>query len=169
MRFKFQQPDWRSVRRRLCAGVTLLAYLCAAIGFPMPKANACGQQVCGCATAQTCQTGGCCCSPAKPAKSEEAVPSCCVKKKPAKPTCCTNDATTKTNNPMPVGWVIGITAQKCQGSATHWISAQAALPGPTPADWRPSWPYCHDVVGAREFRLLLSIDPLDPPPRFSAG
>jgi len=62
-------------------------------------------------------------------------------------------------------WVVGISAQKCRGGATEWIHAQAALPGPLPTNWKPSWPFCHDVPVHHESHFMLAMDRLDPPPR----
>jgi hypothetical protein len=58
-------------RRRLCAGVTLAAYLTAALGVPLPAATAkdvsapfpCQDHPCGCRTAEQCWTNCCCFTP----------------------------------------------------------------------------------------------------------
>src|ERR1017187_7861259 len=91
MLFHLETLDWRALRRRLFASLTLLAYVVAAIGFPVldapaQSAHACGQQVCGCGTVEQCKEGGCCCSRKAPeAPPEEQEPAdCCAKEKPAK-------------------------------------------------------------------------------------
>ena len=155
----------RSLRRRLCAGVTLLAYLIAAIGFPLPATSAnsphaCGQAVCGCGTAEQCEASGCGCSHA-PDPQEETPGDCCSKKKPTKSRC----APDKKVKSEPIRWVVGIAALKCQGGATQWVTTQAALPTAEPITWQPSWPYCHSVPILCERSFLISSDLLDPPPR----
>src|SRR5438874_7834784 len=59
---------WRtSWRRKACSAVTLLAYLCATAGLPMPLAAGnpgqaafpCQTMLCGCLTAEQCQSCGC--------------------------------------------------------------------------------------------------------------
>src|SRR5438874_8845552 len=59
---------WRtSWRRKACSAVTLLAYLCATAGLPMPLAAGepgqaafpCQMLLCGCLTAEQCQSCGC--------------------------------------------------------------------------------------------------------------
>jgi hypothetical protein len=176
------KPLWRSLRRRLCAGVTLLAYLVAAIGFPAPQTSAqarhpCGQQVCGCGTAQQCKASGCCCShgapQAPPAEQEPA--GCCSKKKPAASCCVKESSTTQKPAKAPskpksntVRWVIGVAALKCRGGATQWISADAALPMQAPVCWLPTWPYCHSLPVTHEDPFTVVADLLDPPPRLEA-
>lgn len=171
--------------RRLISGVTLLAYLVAAIGFPMPAssatgANACGQRICCCGSETQCRASGCGCSHSSATTDEEttepsAAPSCC--ESPPKPSCC---AKSSPENPKPAStpskgskktsgksmqWVVGMSAQKCRGGATEWIHAQAALPGPLPALWIPNQPFCHYLSAYHETHFTLRLDRLDPPPR----
>jgi hypothetical protein len=176
------KPLWQSLRRRLCAGVTLLAYLVAAIGFPAPQTpaqspHACGRQVCGCGTAEQCKAGGCCCSRGTPqAPPQEQGPAdCCSKRKPAASACVKEAPSTQKPTKAPskpkgntVRWVIGISALKCRGGATQWISADAALPMAAPIRWQPSWPYCHSVPVTHEHPFAIAEDLLDPPPRLEA-
>jgi hypothetical protein len=154
MLFNITHPVRELWRRRLIAAVTLLTYVACAIGFPLPESAASAhgsrQHACGCCTTEVCGAeGGCCCSrPVPPA-----------------PSCCTN--------PVPrtgtqITWVAGIAAQKCKGNATHWISADVALPGPEPTDWQPSWPYCHAIPVSNERPFVIAADHLDPPPRLEA-
>ena len=187
---KFGSPVWRVLRRRLCAGVTLFAYLFAAIGFPVSEgaspsgagSNQCGQAVCCCGTAEQCKTSGCGCShhivqqPHEPTASEAEVPSCCssASEKPAaESSCCSkggSPAPSANKNPGPskkntLRWVVGIAALKCRGGATQWISVGAALPMPAPTDWQPSWPFCHDIPVTHEHPFVIAEDHLVPPPR----
>jgi hypothetical protein len=62
---------WRPLRRRLCAGITLVAYLLTALGVPLPAATRkdadqpfpCQDHPCGCQTAEQCWASCCCFSP----------------------------------------------------------------------------------------------------------
>src|SRR5437588_52489 len=85
---------WRNLRRRLCSGLTLIAYLAAALGFPVPEglANehgsaACGPKMCCCGSVEQCKTSGCGCShpapAADPIPDEQTLPSCCTKHPPS--------------------------------------------------------------------------------------
>jgi hypothetical protein len=147
---------WRALRRRLASGVTLLAYLLAAIGFPVPgtpasapaSEHACGQGSCGCSAEPA---AGCCCC-----KLRTTAPSCCHTGK--------HNAKKATDGPS-VRWVVGMSAQKCRGAATHWLSCGAALPIPAPLVWSPSWPFCHTLSVTHSTPFVWSSDPTDPPPR----
>ena len=165
MLHKLGNPLRRSLRRRLCAGVTLLAYIVAAIGFPLPamsakSPHACGQAVCGCGTAEQCKASGCGCSHV-PEPPVETPGTCCSKKKPSASRC----APAKKAKSAPGRWVVGIAALKCQGGATQWVTPQAALPTAEPITWQPSWPFSHSVPILCEHPFLISADLLDPPPR----
>ena len=155
----------QSIRRRLISGVTLLAHLACAFGFPLPYASAgrgaCGTATCCCGNADECRASGCGCTH----QAEPAIPKCCATKRPPVKACgAKGEAKSK-----PVRWTIGIAAQKCRGGQTHWISADLALPGPTPTDWRPSWPYCYSVPTALQVHFELTEAPIDPPPRTVVG
>jgi hypothetical protein len=62
---------WRALRRRLIAGLTLVAYLLATLGVPLPAAARrpddqpfpCQDHPCGCRTAEQCWTSCCCFTP----------------------------------------------------------------------------------------------------------
>ena len=108
MRLRRRKTFWRSLRRRLVAGLTLVAYLVAAVGFPLPAGAArrpgsppapCGNQLCGCETADQ---GPRCCCPAPRPPAEEKAPSAsrcphCARAhaeqpKPAPAKCCQTQA-----------------------------------------------------------------------------
>lgn len=171
-------------RRRLLAAITLVAYLATAIGFPVPEArgthHACGQDVCGCGTPEQCKASGCACphrEVSEPETTDDAEPSCCAKKKQdseAPPSCCVKKPTEprrpkNSTKPNTVRWVVGISAQKCRGGASHRISADVALPSPTPMIWLPSWPYRHSLSVLQLTPFVHAEAPLDPPPRIPAA
>jgi hypothetical protein len=66
-----RRTSWRTVRRRLCGGVTLAAYLAATVSFPLPAAARkaadqpfpCQNHPCGCLTAEECWAHCCCFTP----------------------------------------------------------------------------------------------------------
>jgi hypothetical protein len=71
MRLLRRKSFWRALRRRLVAGLTLVAYLVAAVGFPLPAAARrpggapapCQNQLCRCDTAQQGPRRCCCSAP----------------------------------------------------------------------------------------------------------
>ncbi len=71
MRSPWRMISWRSVRQRACAVVTLIAYMLAALGAPLPAAARkaddlpfpCQNHPCGCRTAEQCWAGCCCFTP----------------------------------------------------------------------------------------------------------
>jgi hypothetical protein len=77
MRPSRRNTIWRPLRRRLCAAVTLLAYLLTALGIPLPAAarpkedgaSSCCQNVCGC-PAEERDRHQCCCFRAAAQQSE---------------------------------------------------------------------------------------------------
>jgi hypothetical protein len=179
MGLDFPNLPWRALRRRLCSGVTLLAYFIAAIGFPLPQTlahamNACGEQVCCCGTAVECKASGCGCSHETAPQPESEPPACC-KEKPAascrvKEAPATHEPTKSPRNPKAdtVRWVVGIAAQKCRGGATEWVSTAAALPTAAPLTWQPSWPFCYSLPVTHQSFFVLTADLSDPPPRLEA-
>jgi hypothetical protein len=67
-----RQTVWRRLRRRLWVAVSLLAYLVASFGFPLPaparpksggQPFPCQDNPCGCQTAEQCWTHCCCLTP----------------------------------------------------------------------------------------------------------
>lgn len=169
----FARPIRRAFQRRVIAGVTLLAYLAATIGYPLP-AGARGQQVCGCVPAEKCSGGGCGCSH-KPAPVKMK-PSCCAKKSACcekksgnTPNCCAKKPVgeaRQAKNPKPVQWVIGIAAKQCRtGGVAEWQSGEIALPGAPPMTWSPSWSPCGIVPFVHSSPFVVASESPDPPPR----
>jgi hypothetical protein len=68
MRLTWRNTFWRRLPRRVCAVVALLAYLLAAVGFPVPAAHLkksgipfpCQDHPCGCQSAEQCWCSCCC-------------------------------------------------------------------------------------------------------------
>src|SRR5262245_37461819 len=90
----------------LLTEVALVAYLAAAIGFPLPArlgpAARCCAGACGCPAEKQARANCCCCAPKRP--------NCCQQAKadaPREPT---------------LRWVIGEQQQRCRGLATVWLS-----------------------------------------------
>src|SRR4051794_16978264 len=67
----WRTTSWGPLRRRLWAGVTLVAYLLAALGVPLPASARkepgvpfpCQDHPCGCRTAEQCWAACCCFTP----------------------------------------------------------------------------------------------------------
>jgi hypothetical protein len=65
---RWWNKSWRTFKRRLCAGLTLVSYLVSIFGFPLPAAAApksgerfpCENHPCGCQTAEQCWRNCCC-------------------------------------------------------------------------------------------------------------
>jgi hypothetical protein len=180
------------VHRRFISGLTICAYFVASIGHPIASPGGsnhpCGRQVCCCGSEAKCRASGCGCShsplpDATQSSAEETSPSCCTTQSHDKrfgneseqqPSCCKPSTSSKkpdrSGSPAKsaaksLRWVIGVSAQKCRGGATEWISGHAALPGPLPTVWLPAWPFCHTlpVLHLRSFHC--GHCPADPPPR----
>jgi hypothetical protein len=187
----FEIPCWRNLRRRLISAVTLLAYLVAAIGYPVPQskasANPCGQRVCCCGSEATCRAIACGCpdSPLLPdiesvsqdqpvvdhgSRAPAAPRSCCSRStpEPTKPSAAPTKAPSKGQGNA-LRWVIGIAALKCKGASMSWLSCGAALPPIMPYCWQPTWPYCHSLPITHHFPVIRGQKPVDPPPRLQAA
>lgn len=180
MKIHLGKRCWQSWRRRLVSTVTLLAYVLVVVGFPIPTTSASaassssvrGQRVCCCGSEAKCRASGCGCShsplPEPVVSSEKSEPthSCCSRpiidmEKPAQG----HAKEARKPNPKLMRWVVGISALKCQSGGSQWVSMQAALPGPTPLNWQPNWPYSHTLMILQQYPFFADEAPLDPPPR----
>lgn len=170
----------------------MLLYALVSSGLPIPTPRKpagtpfpCAERACGCATADACWAGACCCFSAReklawadahgftpPAHFLRAVereleaatkadecPHCAAKK-----SCCSSPKSA----PKPVGgWLVGLSALKCKGQSAGGLSVlppalppvpSAILAGPVA---RPSFARLADqIASARADR------PASPPPRF---
>ncbi len=80
----------RGLKRRLCAAVTLLCYVCATVGMSMGTATDSPGFGCRC-DPELQRTGNCCCSKNKQTSQQSAeTPSCCTSS--ARPACCAGRA-----------------------------------------------------------------------------
>jgi len=171
--------------------VALCAYLAAAVGLPVPVAAAGGRAFpgCGCGGAERCQQG-CCCSTARPETPPEpaedtGAPACCSQAGEDGPnapadepccccqgkeggaccgrSCCRKKRPSRTV-PPPLVWRPTLSASRCRGVATAWVSLGAVLP-PRPVTWSP----CRLPPSAVSHRPasapLVPHTPPDPPPR----
>ena len=156
--------------------------------------SACGQRVCCCGSEAKCRASGCgcnhsplpqrsqssCCHSSrkkdvvKQSSSEAPSGKICCSKPSAVALCPKTSSAKKVDcgvqptekvKPKSIRWVVGISAQKCGGGATEWVSAQAALPGSAPMQWQPSWPFRHILHIVNVNPLSASVEVLDPPPR----
>src|ERR1700677_2434579 len=174
---------WQLFNRRWCAGLALFSYLTTITGFPLPAATfADGGSIrpCGCPVAGPEEV--CCCVTghavsAEP-EPEEPPPAptrpCCAKRTPHPSASQAPDKikvaaapTKKPSNPgAGLRWVVGMSALRCQGQSTLWMTSGAVTVPPSPLriDAAPL-----DLVGRlvnlESTACCRSIPPLDRPPR----
>ena len=244
---------WHQLPRRICTSVTLVCYLVAAFGMPLPMARAhndtapsgsCQDNACGCPTVEQCQTSCCCptpksagelppkdhgqpakpkrhnvrrakttptvqekplatkpscCNPEGPGSSECAAghcpfcaqesPSCCQKTQPSSPNPKEqptptvpeqDDQEEQDEQPAPDAseqdardtsregrWRLGVSALKCQGHSTLWVTAGVVLPCPWTENWTLSPAPTLWLSWTDEIAHTLPLLPHDPPPRSS--
>ncbi|HKI37668.1 MAG TPA: hypothetical protein VKA46_37800 [Gemmataceae bacterium] len=166
MRFSGRNIFWRRLPRRVCVGVALVAYLIAAVGFPVPAASrdlagapAPSQaRPCGCPITEPSRH--CCCSAGGGGKATRE-PCCSGSKRPPVPNFAKGE-------PAPFGdlrWVSGVAALACRGHATVWVSSGAVTPPPAPLAWEPHTAPTDWLPSSSENPSCLSLVPPDPPPR----
>lgn len=190
----------RKQRRRLLAGVVLLAYLGAIFGFPAPAAQAtdqsqpypCQGHLCGCRNADDCWRHCCCHTPSErlqwaqahhvepPAalaadcgwRSERLRDQQTTKSEPESSCCsaCSEPAPRKScgSSPSPKGVKLGMSAFRCRGLSTIWVSAGVVLPPPAKASWhlQPA-PPLDCLLLPEALPIAVALLPPDPPPRVS--
>jgi hypothetical protein len=85
---------------------------------------------------------------------------CCCGKKASR--CCDKDSTRSSDR---LTWVAGITARKCRGDDSVWLTTGVA-PVPVSATiWQPNW-LCLGVLCSVDDQIsLLPSSPAEPPPR----
>jgi len=180
-----------SLRRRLVVGPIIVAYLVAAVGFPLPAtasrgdggAFPCQGHRCGCQTAEQCWRQ-CCCFSAQEhlvwARSRGVTPPESVAQPNAggwraqrlrdqaattTDACCKRDAS---NKPAPGGRSGPVVSPlRCQGLTAIWAAATAGFAPPTISEWQPNWPLMGVVAVADQKRSRVTSIPSTPPPRES--
>src|ERR1043166_428787 len=183
---------WRPLRRRLAAGLTLVAYLVAVFGLPMPAQSRHGEtKACGCAP-QECHDGKCCCAPKPAPPPPPKPPGLCCEGKPGCPMpCCQHGETgggcKHETPPAPpprapsdepeqpadddddaseeVTIVRGIAGRKCRGHSPLWTSPGPSLPVPSAASWQPTFVLEGWLRRSSDQAISVSLLPPDPPPR----
>ncbi len=103
-------------------------------------------------------------------KSASRQGACCRTEK----TCCTDLACgrdcsrpAQKNSPARGGvrWVLGVSAQRCQGLTTLWTTTGTTLPAPRAVAWTPCEVPTGWLPATDAFACLLSRTPPAPPPR----
>jgi hypothetical protein len=88
--------------------------------------------------------------------------------------CCRSAAFTPTTgaerrSDAPSGLAPIVSASKCQGLSTLWISSRTAPPPPAVWTWSPSWPLSGWLGESADLMCSSSFTPPDPPPRQSCA
>jgi hypothetical protein len=177
----------RSRTHRACAGVALVGFLTATLGFPLPPVASkdrsrpypCQDHACGCQSAEECWQHCCCFTAAErwawareqhvqpPAYAAKAAATCgapCCQAGGGTG-CCTDHSAHKARRQHSAPWVAGMAARHCHGQASLWLAAGAVTPPPPLVTWQPwlrpgawlSYPTADPTA--------LSPLPPDPPPR----
>lgn len=112
-----------------------------------------------------------CCQSSAP--ETETVSSCCSTPAPKKSCCQTDSNETSSEEPsdegLGLGWVMGLSALKCQGQTMLWASLGAAVPVGLPLTWNPQFPGVGWLSDLSEIPLMLDYCPPSPPPRLPVG
>src|SRR5262245_56794506 len=124
---------WRPCTRRPCAGVTLAAYLVAALGIPLPTSArlpfggpaACHGLACGCASVEECRHSCCCSGPAAAPDPPPASPTQPRKKRANPP------AAAKPAAPAASGHSEGTCCKRQQGNCTMPCCQHQQQSGPS--------------------------------------
>ncbi len=159
---------WRPLGQRLCAGLTLLAYVCAVVGFPLPiQASHCAGGCTCCAEAKAQHQCCCCAGKTKQGKSghdgADKEHSCCFKMQKLDPAQSPSPEPSSPDKPMP--WSVNLSALHCQGLAVFWVSSGAATVAQCPLIWTPiilpvAWLSHFTLQGA-----VQASHPETPPPK----
>ena len=187
-----RNSSWVCFGRRLCAGLVLLSYLATASGVPLPllpgkdlsQPFPCMDHACGCRSAEECWRHCCCFTPeekfawarrhgieppayaerpgaccANGAEGADSLPPCCAGKSGA---CC---HAAEHRPAAGRGWVIGLTALRCRGLSTVWVTTGSVLPPAAPLAWRPWPPLVATLSYPDRLPNTHPPSPPDPPPR----
>ena len=182
----WRKVPWTRIRRRLTAAGTLLAFIAATVGVPLPpppvvkdggKAFPCQGRACGCQTAEECWRHCCCTTPEErwAWAAEHNVTPPAYAERPAddgwrttplrerggeKGGCC---ACCKGKQP-PGRWGSTASALACRGLSTQWVTTGAVPATPPAASRRPEAAAVERiVVGGAAPRRVFRAPPLPPP------
>lgn len=177
-------------RRLLSAGLSVLyALVCSGVPLPTPKKPVgapfpCAERACGCATAEACWAGACCCYTAREklawADAHEFTPPAHFLRAVERefeeaaaeandcPHCATKKSCCPTPKLMPVkvgGWLVGLSALKCKGQMAGGLTVlPPALPA-TPAVAVPHPAVESFARGPARQPIDRPVCPPAPPPR----
>jgi hypothetical protein len=175
MRFLRPSNLWRPAPRRVSASIALVAYLIAALGFPVPaSAGPVAAGRCNCQHNGACGEGCCCC---RPMPAAPAAGSCCSGESTIH-SCCSKSSVVEPENLPPssmpdaskgVRWHFGLSAPTCGGDKTLWITAGAVLPPSPPLVWVHSLSLVGRVCCTDSAAVSFPFCPPDPPPRSLLG
>jgi hypothetical protein len=164
----------RSLGHQLCAGLSLVAYLAAVLGFPVPIAARqnhhhpfpCQQHACGCANAESCWKHCCCFTPEQKLTwaHEQGIEPPAEAEPPCTHACCQTKAARSTSRNKAPTWRLGINCPRCQGHSTLWISTGTVLLAPV-LSWNPKLRLQGWTLNGAATALVLPLAPPDPPPR----
>jgi hypothetical protein len=188
-----RDSTWDSLGRRLCAGLVLVSYLATASGVPLPLPTdkdlsqpfPCQDHACGCRSAPECWRHCCCFTPEEklawahhhgiepPAYAERPTHHCADCDQDAEPSahpCCAARSggcchTSERLSAPGRGWVIGLTALRCRGLSTVWVTSSSVLPPLPPLAWHPWQPLDSTLSYPAGLLAARSLTPPDPPPR----
>src|SRR5262249_43664149 len=97
-------------------------------------------------------------------------PTCLTCDAPASRSCCSKDSTRSeasrhSERPARTPWMLGVAELRCQGGATLWVSAGAAVPPPALLMWTDSLLASDWLSPWNASALPRPLIPPDPPPR----
>jgi hypothetical protein len=186
---------WRPYIRRLTGGVALLSYVTSALGLPLPSPIKkdrsvpfpCQDRACGCTSAEQSSHSCCCFTPEERrawAERHGVTPTgCCGGGASEKGECrgcsqacqgCEQEAGVDEKpccvpNGKSVRWSSGLSALRCKGQGTLWVTTGAVLPPPPPLTWCPSMP-CTGWLAYPDIGVVtIAATPPDPPPRLACA
>ena len=184
MRASGRRTFWRNLCKRLTAAGSLLTYLAASFGLPVPAPAAprdrsvpypCMDKPCGCACAEDCWRHCCCTTPEERwawAAAHHVQPPDYAER----PGCHPDGAASAGERPCPhchpqtaaPSSLEGPTASalRCKGLSTLWISA-GTTPVLSTVGWRPGVVRANRLTYFDQLAFRLSLAPPSPPPRIS--
>jgi hypothetical protein len=182
MRWLPARKVWPSLNRRFCSGLTLLAYLGAAFGLPVPAQTRavsadrpCGSGHCACSEEAQSNHECCCCrgmdyqnkTDCGQQEADQPQAGDVKRRDAAQPVTNTKAKTTPDRGKIP--WSIGISAMKCQGWSVIWVTDGAAVVAGGPLCWQLVLLWIGTLFQPNFPAHVLATSPADPPPRACLG